>query len=92
MKSNARGNTKPAIMLGVKSETRCGRNFILERDEGGEGVRETEKMKLEDRLFELGEMARAPCFCCGYNGPGYYQPEQHACAERYHRLVGVVKS
>lgn len=22
----------------------------------------------EDKLFELGEMFKAPCFCCGYNG------------------------
>lgn len=26
----------------------------------------------------------APCFICGYNGGGYFQPETHSCAERYH--------
>lgn len=47
--------------------------------------------KYEDRLFALGEMENAPCFCCGYNGPGYYNMEQHPCAERHHRLFeGVV--
>lgn len=42
--------------------------------------------EMEDRLFALGAMEEAPCFCCGYNGPGYYQPEQHACAARHHKL------
>lgn len=27
---------------------------------------------------------QAPCYLCGYNGPGYYQPDTHACAARYH--------
>lgn len=42
--------------------------------------------KLEDMLFERGAMNEPPCFCCGYNGPGYYQPSTHPCAERHHRL------
>lgn len=42
--------------------------------------------KLEDRLFSLGVMEQAPCFCCGYNGAGYYQPEIHSCAKRHHEL------
>jgi hypothetical protein len=25
---------------------------------------------------------KAPCCICGYNGPGYYQPETHPCAAR----------
>lgn len=25
-----------------------------------------------------------PCYLCGYNGPGYFQPETHKCAELYH--------
>ena len=41
---------------------------------------------LEDRLFALGEMENSPCFCCGYNGAGYFNPEQHPCAKRYHKL------
>ena len=43
--------------------------------------------KLEDRLFQLGEMNRQPCFVCGYNGEGYYQPDKHPCAERHLRLM-----
>ena len=42
--------------------------------------------KLEDMLFERGTMNEPPCFCCGYNGQGYYQPSTHPCAERHHRL------
>ena len=44
--------------------------------------------ELEDRLFKLGAMEQAPCFCCGYNGKGYYQPSSHSCAERHHRVIG----
>jgi hypothetical protein len=42
--------------------------------------------RLEDRLFAAGAMEQAPCFCCGYNGPGYYQPGSHPCAKRHHEL------
>ena len=37
----------------------------------------------EEMLFALGAMADAPCFCCGYNGPGYFQPAKHQCAARH---------
>ena len=47
---------------------------------------------LEDRLFALGEMTYAPCFCCGYNGPNYYQPLHHKCAERHHRFFRKPRS
>ena len=43
--------------------------------------------KLEDMLFKLNAMKDAPCFCCGYNGPNYFQPSVHPCAERHHRLT-----
>jgi hypothetical protein len=43
---------------------------------------------LEDELFRRGAMEDPPCFCCGYNGPGYYQPATHECAKRHHGLVG----
>lgn len=42
---------------------------------------------LENRLFMMGAMDKPPCFCCGYNGPGYYNSEQHPCADRHHKLV-----
>lgn len=41
--------------------------------------------ELEDRLFRHKEMDNPPCFCCGYNGPLYYQPSVHACAARHHK-------
>jgi hypothetical protein len=47
---------------------------------------EFELGRLEDLLFELGAMEDAPCFCCGYRGRGYYQPDTHPCAARHHRL------
>lgn len=39
------------------------------------------------KLFELGVMEDAPCFFCGYNGPGYFQPTQHACAIEHHAAI-----
>jgi hypothetical protein len=41
--------------------------------------------RLENMLLKLGAMRKAPCFICGYNGPGYFQPDHHACAERHHQ-------
>lgn len=32
-------------------------------------------------------MADAPCFVCGYNGPGYFQPDKHPCAKWYHAAI-----
>ena len=46
---------------------------------------------LEDKLFRLGAMNEPPCFICGYNGQGYYQPDQHPCAERHHKLYNGSK-
>ena len=43
--------------------------------------------ELEKRLFAMDAMKEAPCFCCGYNGPGYYQPDVHKCAERHHTAI-----
>lgn len=43
-------------------------------------------VQLEDRLFALGAMNEAPCFCCGYNGPGYHQYASHPCAARHRAL------
>lgn len=40
--------------------------------------------RLQDLLFSMGAMKEAPCFCCGYNGPDYYNPAVHPCAKRHH--------
>ena len=47
---------------------------------------EGQKRRLEDMLFAAGRMEQAPCFVCGYNGPGYFQAGQHKCAARHHKL------
>jgi DNA repair exonuclease SbcCD ATPase subunit len=39
-----------------------------------------------EKLFE-----NAPCFVCGYNGPGYFQPDKHPCAKLYHEAIADVK-
>lgn len=38
-------------------------------------------VRYESMLFARGAMLQAPCFKCGHNGPGYFQPKQHACAQ-----------
>lgn len=45
-----------------------------------------EKERLENLLFKRGAMETAPCFVCGYNGAGYYNPDVHKCAARHHKL------
>jgi len=50
--------------------------------ENHEQRREIERLR--DLLFARGAMKDAPCFCCGYNGPGYFQPKLHPCAARHH--------
>ena len=48
-----------------------------------------EKRRLEDMLFKMGAMEKRPCFICGYDGAGYYQPGTHKCAKRHHRLLKI---
>lgn len=40
---------------------------------------EAERDRLSAQLRARG-LSPAPCDVCGYNGPGYYQPETHPCA------------
>lgn len=35
-------------------------------------------------VVDKARFESAPCYLCGYNGPGYYQPSQHPCAAGYH--------
>lgn len=37
-----------------------------------------------ESVMDVARFAQAPCYLCGYNGGGYYQPATHPCAERYH--------
>lgn len=57
---------------------------ILAECYGTLGALDHERNRLKNMLFKLGAMDQPPCFCCGYNGPGYYQPSQHKCAEQHH--------
>jgi hypothetical protein len=41
-------------------------------------------MTVDTKRFE-----RSPCYLCSYNGHGYYQPEQHPCAARYHEARSI---
>lgn len=38
---------------------------------------------------DIKRFQKAPCYLCGYNGGGYYQPERHVCADRYHKAVAL---
>ena len=53
----------------------------MKQDDNSETVK-----KLETLLFQLGAMNDPPCFCCGYNGPGYFDVKVHPCADRSHKL------
>ena len=50
---------------------------------------DAEVKRLETLLFKLGAMNDPPCFCCGYNGPGYFDVKVHPCADRHHKLCEV---
>jgi len=41
--------------------------------------------RYEKLLFSMGAMDNPPCFKCGYNGPGYYNPKKHPCAYHHHK-------
>jgi hypothetical protein len=43
--------------------------------------------RYETALFRAGAMSKPPCFACGYNGPGYYNPMTHECAAKHHKLA-----
>lgn len=45
-----------------------------------------------EMLFAKGAMMDAPCFVCGYNGPGYFQPDKHPCAARHHAAALAVRA
>lgn len=47
--------------------------------------------RLTTRLFDRGEMDKPPCFVCGYNGAGYYNPDTHPCAAKHHAARASVK-
>lgn len=48
--------------------------------------------RLRDYLFSTGAMNNPPCFNCGYNGPGYFQPDKHPCAKKHHDLTDPLKA
>jgi len=49
----------------------------------GSLINEDEIERLRRLLFERGAMADPPCFNCGYNVAGYFQPLMHSCALRH---------
>ena len=65
--------------------------FIAEADmapERAPSMKDTDRMLSGPRRaaghLDRKRFERAPCYLCGYNGEGYYQPDKHPCAARYH--------
>lgn len=48
------------------------------------GVRVIERILAQQPAVDRARFRKAPCYLCGYNGPGYFQPETHPCAALYH--------
>ncbi len=54
------------------------------------GVRNDQLSKVADWIaqqpaaVDRARFRKAPCYLCGYNGAGYFQPETHPCAALYH--------
>jgi hypothetical protein len=59
------------------------------------GAQQQEPVALEDKFenpakqdpIDTKRFANAPCYLCGYNGRGYYQPQNHPCAGKYHAAI-----
>lgn len=49
-----------------------------------EAAKQTPPAALAVPAVDKARFESAPCYLCGYNGPGYYQPSQHPCAAGYH--------
>lgn len=39
--------------------------------------------------IDRARFEQAPCYLCGYNGHGYFQPDRHKCAALYHAEKGT---
>lgn len=45
----------------------------------------------QNLAFAEGRMLKPPCFVCGYNGTGYFQPSKHQCAAKHHKLYNPAR-
>jgi hypothetical protein len=70
--------------LSDRASLQCDNFDAIQADNAAQAA---EIERLQDRLFKLGVMRVPPCFCCGYNGEGYYQPATHKCAAREAALL-----
>jgi hypothetical protein len=57
--------------------------YVLD-DELREEARAALQPAAVDGAIDKARFERAPCYLCGYNGPGYYQPDTHPRAAEYH--------
>ena len=44
----------------------------------------------DTEVLDIVRFEKAPCYRCGYNGPGYYQPDTHKCAADFHCIRGLM--
>lgn len=52
--------------------------------EKNDSARAAQQSAAVDGEIDKARFERAPCYICGYNGPGYYNPDNHPCAAKYH--------
>lgn len=52
------------------------------------GIMPPHKLPAVVRTIDRKRFESAPCYLCGYNGEGYFQPTTHPCAKEYHGHVG----
>ena len=70
---------------------KCQDNFVRESIKNKNVALQDRVNYLEDLLFKKGAMEQPPCFCCGYNGAKYYDPNTHPCAQRHHKLLTITE-
>lgn len=76
------------LIEGVKGELYgCRADIFAATYEPVETTLAAQQPAAVDGAIDKARFERAPCYLCGYNGPGYYRPDTHPCAAKYHAAL-----
>ena len=76
------------LIEGVKGELYgCRADIFAATYEPVETTLAAQQPAAVDGAIDRARFERAPCYLCGYNGPGYYKPDKHPCAAKYHAAL-----
>lgn len=88
------GTAPPSAPVGVEGLIADWKSDLAEdRQNGVDGtllriqeihIKQLSAIAQQPAAVDEARFRKAPCYLCGYNGSGYFQPETHPCAARYH--------